>query len=115
MQREILPTVGACGVFIIDPVASFDPETQKDPEAIAACKRLMNKKYVVFISEWVIRPMEPHNECLVHFILQGEPKSNPEDCMEPSMSVPIVPMTMAIEAHPSSRNPLKTLESVAPE
>jgi hypothetical protein len=45
------------------------------------------------------------NEYIVHFILQGEPKSNPEECMEPSMSVLIVPM--AIEAHPSSRTPLK--------
>jgi hypothetical protein len=51
MEQETLPTVSACAVFTIDPVASLNPETQKDPEAIAACKRLMNKKYVVFISE----------------------------------------------------------------
>jgi hypothetical protein len=53
MEQEILPTVGACGVFTIDPVASFDPETQKDPEAIA-CRKLVSKKYVVFISEVIL-------------------------------------------------------------
>jgi hypothetical protein len=104
--------------------SSRNPEGSRGNRCL---QRLLNKTYVVFISEVILdlltfyafnflncfgsiasglyAPWNPHNECIIHFILQKEPKSNPEECMESSLSVPIVPMT--IEAHPSSRNPLK--------
>lgn len=48
--RRILPTVGACVVFSLDPVDSLDPDVQKDVEAVAACKKLVTKKYVGLVS-----------------------------------------------------------------
>ncbi|KAJ6484464.1 hypothetical protein C8R47DRAFT_917786, partial [Mycena vitilis] len=50
-------------------------------------------------------PWNQHNVSIVHFIQQGEPRSDPQKCMEPSMSLLILPAT--IEGHPSSRDPLK--------
>ncbi|KAJ7637287.1 hypothetical protein DFH06DRAFT_1099830 [Mycena polygramma] len=106
MKRAILPAVGACAVFTIDPIASLDSDTQSDPEAVAACEKLVSKKYAVLVTgrEGLYAPWNPYNISIVHFILQGDPRSDPERCMEPSMTLPIVPMT--IKAHPSSRDPL---------
>ncbi|KAJ6484439.1 hypothetical protein C8R47DRAFT_981032 [Mycena vitilis] len=102
--REILPAMGAFVVFTIDPVASLDPETLEDPEAISACKRLVNKKYVAIAQrKEFYRPWDPYNECIVDFVLQGEPRTCPDRCMEASMSIPIVPTT---RVHPLSRLPL---------
>jgi hypothetical protein len=50
MPRTILPSIGACVVLTIDPVASLDPEILEDSEAIEACKKLVNKKYVVLVN-----------------------------------------------------------------
>ncbi|KAJ7152624.1 hypothetical protein C8R43DRAFT_1127083 [Mycena crocata] len=107
MSREILPTTGACVVFTIDPLASLGPKILEDPEAIEACKELVNKRYVAFIGgrPFLYQPFEPYNECMVEFILQGEPMAVPDQFLEASMSVPILPVT--IENHPSSRVPLK--------
>ncbi|KAJ6484440.1 hypothetical protein C8R47DRAFT_1017246, partial [Mycena vitilis] len=106
MKRETLPSIGACAVFTIDPGASLDPEIQKDAEAIAACNRLVNKKYVALVDQaGFYQPWEPYNTYTVHFLVQGEPPTFPDRCIDPSMSVPLAPM--AKESHPSSRDPLK--------
>ncbi|KAJ7623929.1 hypothetical protein DFH06DRAFT_1008699 [Mycena polygramma] len=105
-DRQILPGLGAFVVFSIDPVASLDADVLDDPEAIAACNKLVNKKYVALADRnGFYNPWEPYNECIAQLILQGEPRSSPECGMEPSMSVPIIPMT--IQDHPSGRAPLK--------
>ncbi|KAJ7466704.1 hypothetical protein B0H11DRAFT_1921604 [Mycena galericulata] len=50
-----------------------------------------------------INPMASLDEAtLVEFLLQGEPEDSPEKCIEPSMSVPILPITRE-----ASRIPLK--------
>ncbi|KAJ7637295.1 hypothetical protein DFH06DRAFT_653706 [Mycena polygramma] len=106
MKRETLPAIGACAVFTIDPVASLDPEIQQDTEVIAACKRLVNKKYVAFVDQrGFYQPWSPYNTYTVRFVLQGKPPTFPDRCIEPSMSIPLDPMTA--ESHPSSRDPLK--------
>ncbi|KAJ7460107.1 hypothetical protein B0H11DRAFT_1817277, partial [Mycena galericulata] len=107
MSRKILPAMAAFAVLTIDPVASLDAETQEDPEAVAACKKLVNKQYVGFIGKrmGLYQPWAPHNACRVEFLLQGEPEDSPDRGIDPSMSIPILPMTK--EAHPSSRIPLK--------
>ncbi|KAJ6468673.1 hypothetical protein C8R47DRAFT_948294, partial [Mycena vitilis] len=102
----ILPAMGAFVVFTIDPVASLDPDVLGDPEATAACKRLVNKEYVALAERnGFYRPWDPYNECSLKFVLQGEPRASAKDCMEPCMSLPIEPTTNV--AHPSSRVPLK--------
>ncbi|KAJ7041577.1 hypothetical protein C8F04DRAFT_145527 [Mycena alexandri] len=108
MPRGILPTVGACAILTVDPVASLDPDTREfDPEAVAACKNLPSKKYLAFVHSRlaIYQPWEAYNQCIVHFILRGEPNAVPDKCIEPSMSIPIEPMTSA--AHVSGRVPLK--------
>ncbi|KAJ7096598.1 hypothetical protein B0H15DRAFT_825696 [Mycena belliarum] len=105
-STTILPAVGACVVFTIDPVASLDPETLEDSEAVKACMALANKPYVGVVAErmGIYQPWNPDNGCMIGFLLQGRPKSIPSKSIESSMSIPIAPMT--IRDHPSSRNPL---------
>ncbi|KAJ7187830.1 hypothetical protein C8R46DRAFT_1183562 [Mycena filopes] len=107
LDRQILPTVGACAVFSIDPVASLDSDVQNDADAVAACKKLVTKKYVGLISSrpTLYTPYARFNPCIVRFILQGEPPTIPDRCIEPSMSIPMIPMTVA--THPSARDPMK--------
>ncbi|KAJ7152622.1 hypothetical protein C8R43DRAFT_886187 [Mycena crocata] len=112
MSREILPTIGACVVLTIDPIASLDPEILEDPEAVEACKKLVCKKYTNHLL-WLLfaqystlfQPWEPYTTCQIEFILQGHPGAFPERCIEPSMSIPILPVTN--DAHPSSRIPME--------
>ncbi|KAJ7637296.1 hypothetical protein DFH06DRAFT_942162, partial [Mycena polygramma] len=93
-------------VFSIDPVASLDADVIDDPEAVAACNRLVNKEYVALADrEGFYQPWEAYNICTVELVLQGEPRSSPEHGMEPSMSMPIVPVT--IQNHPFGRAPLR--------
>ncbi|KAJ7129069.1 hypothetical protein C8R46DRAFT_1049226 [Mycena filopes] len=102
----MLPADGACAVFTIDPVASLDPEIQEDPEAVAACKRLANKKYGVIVDRQALyEPWEPYNPCFVRFLLQGEPLTSEERSIEPTMSVPIAPTVT--RPHVSARDPIK--------
>ncbi|KAJ7752454.1 hypothetical protein DFH07DRAFT_960546 [Mycena maculata] len=107
MSRKILPALGACAVLTIDPLASLNSETLEDAEAVAACKKLVNKQYVGIVGrrEGLYQPWAPYNACSIEFLLQGEPKGFPERCIESFMSIPILPVS--IEAHPSSRIPLK--------
>ncbi|KAJ7129119.1 hypothetical protein C8R46DRAFT_1016914 [Mycena filopes] len=105
-EREILPALGAFVVFRIDPIASLEPELIEDPETLAACQSLVNKEYVALAErEGYYKPRDPYNECLLEFVLQGEPKASPSRFMDASMSIPISPMTT--ETHPSGRIPLK--------
>ncbi|KAJ6484433.1 hypothetical protein C8R47DRAFT_1321515 [Mycena vitilis] len=98
--------MGAFVVLSIDPVASLDADVLGDPEAVAACKQLVNKKYVALAERnGFYRPWDLYNECEIGFVLQGEPRSSPRDFMEPSMSLPIEPVTIA--PHASSRPPLQ--------
>ncbi|KAJ7096622.1 hypothetical protein B0H15DRAFT_825803 [Mycena belliarum] len=112
MPSTILPVVGAYVVLTIDPVASLDPDVLEDPEAVQACKELVNRSYVVFVGERtkIFQPWSPYNDCMVDFLIQGKPKSFPAKFVESSMSIPIVPMT--ITDHPSSRIPLKPSNSL---
>ncbi|KAJ7660906.1 hypothetical protein DFH06DRAFT_1400347 [Mycena polygramma] len=112
MARKILPTSGACAVFTIDPVASLNADTREDSEAVAACKMLTSKRYAVVVDrQWGLHMhWEPYNKCVVHFILRGVPPAIRDKCIEPSMSLPILPVTN--EAHPSSRDPLKLSTSL---
>ncbi|KAJ6505859.1 hypothetical protein C8R47DRAFT_1209804 [Mycena vitilis] len=106
MARKILPTSGACAVLTIDPIASLNAETREDPEAVAACKKLMSKKYAVVVDRpHLYMHWELYNKCVVNFVLRGVPPAIPHKCIKPSMSIPILPVTN--EAHPSSRDPLK--------
>ncbi|KAJ7187307.1 hypothetical protein C8R46DRAFT_1274729 [Mycena filopes] len=107
MARTILPTVGACAVLTIDPVATLDAEVREDAEAVAACKKLVTKKYAVLVADRLsfYAPNAAYNPCVVNFLLQGEPSAFPDRCIEPSMSLPIFPMTM--QSHLSSREPMK--------
>ncbi|KAJ7151253.1 hypothetical protein C8R46DRAFT_859827, partial [Mycena filopes] len=76
-----------------------------DPEAVAACKRLVLKKYVAIVDrEALYDPRQLYNPCFVRFLLQGEPLNSPERSIEPTMSVPIVPIT---KPHLSARDPIK--------
>ncbi|KAJ7187214.1 hypothetical protein C8R46DRAFT_936322, partial [Mycena filopes] len=50
------------------------------------------------------KPRAPYNECILQFVVQGEPKASPSLFMDASMSVPIAPMTT--DTHPSGRIPL---------
>ncbi|KAJ7129068.1 hypothetical protein C8R46DRAFT_855131, partial [Mycena filopes] len=103
----ILPEIGACAVFSLDPVDSLDPDVQKDVDAVAACKRLVTKKYVGLVAsrQMLFAPYARYNPCLVLFILQGEPQAIPDEFIQPSMSLPIFPMAAA--THVSGRDPLK--------
>ncbi|KAJ7151254.1 hypothetical protein C8R46DRAFT_1305091 [Mycena filopes] len=107
MPPRALPTVGACAVLTIDPVASLDPEIRGDSEAVAACERLVNKEYLVLVSKrrGLCDQWAPYNEYTVRFILQGEPISYLDRCIDSTMSIPIAPMTY--NKHPSSREPLQ--------
>ncbi|KAJ7096628.1 hypothetical protein B0H15DRAFT_946101 [Mycena belliarum] len=99
--------IGACVVLTIDPIASLDPETLEDPEAVAACKKLVSKQYVGFVRDRVglYNPWDPYNSCLVEFLLQGEPQGHPNRFIASRMSIPILPA--ADEPHISSRSPLE--------
>ncbi|KAJ6484450.1 hypothetical protein C8R47DRAFT_554808 [Mycena vitilis] len=109
MERETLPTIGAFAVFSIlfDPVASLHPEVQQHSDAIAACKNLERKKYVVFVADQrsLYAPWAPYNSWMVLFVSRGKPPASVEKCIEPSMSISMSPM--AKESHPSGRDPRK--------
>ncbi|KAK6992790.1 hypothetical protein R3P38DRAFT_3082195, partial [Favolaschia claudopus] len=47
------------------------------------------------------------NSWFVRLIQQGQPKGDPEQFIEPSMSVPVLPMTEHPESHVSGRTPIR--------
>ncbi|KAJ7129115.1 hypothetical protein C8R46DRAFT_683339 [Mycena filopes] len=110
-ERQILPALHAFVAFRIDLFASLDPEILEDPETLAACNNLVNKTYVALAErESFYKPRDPYNECILEFVVQGEPKSSPSRFMDASMSVPIAPMTT--DTHPSGRIPLQPSTSL---
>ncbi|KAK7019104.1 hypothetical protein R3P38DRAFT_1290018 [Favolaschia claudopus] len=103
----ILPEVDAFVTFTIDPVASLSEGAQDVPEAVAACKKLVNKQYVGLIAKWrgIYMPWERYNSCYLRFVQHGEPEGRPEEFILPSMSVPVLPVTRS--THVSGRPPLQ--------
>ncbi|KAK7042288.1 hypothetical protein R3P38DRAFT_312096 [Favolaschia claudopus] len=104
--RYFLPEVGAWAVLTIDPVASLSEGAREVPEAVEACKRMVNKSYVALVDDngALYLPWEPYNSYLLRFLQRGDPYSVPKDFIEPYMSVPVLPVTN--ETHISGRSPL---------
>ncbi|KAK6992787.1 hypothetical protein R3P38DRAFT_3289226 [Favolaschia claudopus] len=106
--RYFLPEVGAWAVLTIDPVASLSEGAREVPEAVEACKRMVNKPYVALVehNHALYLPWEPYNSYLLRFLQQGDPYPVPEEFIEPYMSVPVLPVTK--ETHISGRPPLRS-------
>ncbi|KAJ7274853.1 hypothetical protein C8J57DRAFT_1312914 [Mycena rebaudengoi] len=102
-ERLMLPTVGAWAVLFIDPVASL--EHLEDPEATLAAANLANENYVVYIMEnnKLFNPTNSHHEHRVSFLLTGDPSELPEQFIDSSMILPILPT----DGHLSPREPLR--------
>ncbi|KAK7046561.1 hypothetical protein R3P38DRAFT_2874451 [Favolaschia claudopus] len=111
-KRYIIPEYGAFVGFTLDPIASLSQGAQSDPEAVELCKKLVCKQYVGIVvdREGLYMPWLPYNSCYVRLIQQGQPKGDPEQFIEPSMSVPVLPMTEDPESHVSGRTPIKPSE-----
>ncbi|KAK7019130.1 hypothetical protein R3P38DRAFT_3274242 [Favolaschia claudopus] len=105
-SRYFLPEVGAWAVLTVDPVASLSEGAREVPEAIEACKRMVNKSYVALVDDTgrLYLPWEPYNSYLLRFLQRGDPYSVPKEFIEPYMSVPVLPVTK--ETHISGRPPL---------
>ncbi|KAJ6608265.1 hypothetical protein B0H10DRAFT_2068218 [Mycena sp. CBHHK59/15] len=101
--RHAVPCSGAWAVLSIDPIASV--EYLDDPEATLAAQNIVTQKYVVYVEDngQLFNPISPYQENTVSFLIQGQPLASPDDCIDSSMSIPVLP---AVE-HPSSREPLK--------
>ncbi|KAJ6608319.1 hypothetical protein B0H10DRAFT_1996663 [Mycena sp. CBHHK59/15] len=101
--RHSVPRPGAWAVLSIDPIASV--EYLDDPEATSAAQNIVTQKYVVYVENdgQFLNPTIPYQENTVSFLIQGQPLASPDDCVDSSMSIPVLP---AVE-HPSSREPLK--------
>ncbi|KAJ6608306.1 hypothetical protein B0H10DRAFT_457638 [Mycena sp. CBHHK59/15] len=98
-----VPRPGAWAVLTIDPIASV--EYLDDREATLAAQKIVTQKYVVYVENnyQFFNPTIPYQENPVSFLIQGQPLASPDDCVDSSMSIPVLP---AVE-HPSSREPLK--------
>ncbi|KAL0069397.1 hypothetical protein AAF712_003422 [Marasmius tenuissimus] len=119
-----LPRCDTIVVFNIDAVATF--KHLEDPELIEACRKLTCKKYVGMVgmvratlslvvcleltkfSESLQRgqpgflPKRPYHTYSFKPIYQGLRTKDEEKCIDPEMSVPVLPNTH----HPLSRQPL---------
>ncbi|KAK7046556.1 hypothetical protein R3P38DRAFT_3257891 [Favolaschia claudopus] len=110
--RYFLPELGAWAVLTIDPVASLSEGAREVPEAVDACKRIVNKPYVALVdhNHALYLPWEPYNSYSLRFLQQGDPYPIPEDSIEPYMSVPVLPVTK--ETHISSQNRTSVLDRI---
>ncbi|KAK7019125.1 hypothetical protein R3P38DRAFT_1291482 [Favolaschia claudopus] len=110
--RYFLPEVGAWAVLTIDPVASLSEGAREVPEAVEACKRMVNKPYVALVehNDALYLPWEPYNSYLLRLLQPGDPYHVPKSCIEPYMSVPVLPVTK--ETHISGRPPLKSSKAL---
>ncbi|KAJ8085024.1 hypothetical protein PM082_003801 [Marasmius tenuissimus] len=99
-----LPQRNTIVAFSIDAVASI--EHLKDSELTEACRKLSCKKYIAMVGMrgqpvfWQKRPYHTYSFKLIY---QGLRKKDEKKCIEPEMSVPILPNTH----HPLSRQPLE--------
>ncbi|KAK1226827.1 hypothetical protein PQX77_010183 [Marasmius sp. AFHP31] len=99
-----LPQRNTIVVFSIDVIATV--EHLEDSKLTEACRKLSCKKYVAMVEMrdqpgfWLKRPYHTYEFKLIY---QGLRKKDEEKCIEPEMSVPILPNTH----HPLSRQPLK--------
>ncbi|KAK7019131.1 hypothetical protein R3P38DRAFT_3200435 [Favolaschia claudopus] len=110
--RYFLPELGAWAVLTIDPVASLSVGAREVPEAVEACKRMVNKPYVALVdhNHALYLPWEPYNSYSLRFLQQGDPYSVREEFIEPYMSVPVLPVTK--ETHISGRPPLQSSKAL---
>ncbi|KAK7046557.1 hypothetical protein R3P38DRAFT_3175835 [Favolaschia claudopus] len=110
--RYFLPELGAWAVLTIDPVASLSDGAREVPEAVDACKRMVNKPYVALVdhNHALYLPWEPYNSYSLRFLQQGDPYPVPEEFIEPYMSVPVLPVTK--ETHISGRPPLQSSKAL---
>ncbi|KAK7046563.1 hypothetical protein R3P38DRAFT_3346229 [Favolaschia claudopus] len=110
--RYFLPELGAWAVLTIDPVASLSEGAREVPEAIDACKRMVNKRYVALVdhNHALYLPWESYNSYSIRLLQQGDPYPLPKRCIEPYMSVPVLPVTK--ETHISGRPPLQSSKAL---
>ncbi|KAJ7152602.1 hypothetical protein C8R43DRAFT_819884, partial [Mycena crocata] len=98
------PSLGSWVVLTIDPIATL--EELDDPDALISAEKLTPKPYVAFVK--IIHEMylasQPFHSYSIHFLLRGPPRDHPEDFIEASMSVPVLPTSVE---HPLSRQPLR--------
>ncbi|KAJ7487962.1 hypothetical protein FB451DRAFT_1005342, partial [Mycena latifolia] len=91
-------------VMTIDPLASL---AHLDDRHIAAiCAGLLNKNYVVYVTEGngkLFNPLIPYHEHTVEFLMQGLPETVPGVCVDSAMSIPVFSATK----HPLGRAPLR--------
>ncbi|KAK7019124.1 hypothetical protein R3P38DRAFT_2783945 [Favolaschia claudopus] len=106
--RYFLPELAAWAVFTIDPVASLSEGAREVPEAVEACKRMVNKPYVALVehNDELYLPWEPYNSYVLRLLQQGDPYPVFKDFIEPYMSVPVLPATK--ETHISGRPHLQS-------
>ncbi|KAF7307377.1 hypothetical protein MIND_00531800 [Mycena indigotica] len=106
-EAAFAPLGGTFAVLTIDPVASV--EYLHDPEATTASAKLVSKDYVVSIPalQCMFNPAAPFREEDVLFVQQGRPQDFPAQCIDASMSIPIVPQNCGVDEHPSKREPVR--------
>ncbi|KAJ7041527.1 hypothetical protein C8F04DRAFT_1391060 [Mycena alexandri] len=109
MAHIPVPLPGAFAVMSIDAMASL--EYLDDPQALLACEKLEQKKYVVYVKDGnFLDRAKPYHECTVEFLLEGLPHAAPDHGVEASMSIPVLPTT----AHPLGREPLRPTSGALP-
>ncbi|KAJ7661126.1 hypothetical protein B0H17DRAFT_1337250 [Mycena rosella] len=99
-----VPRRGAWAVMAIDPLESL--EHLDDRHVPAICAGLLNKQYVVYVTERkgkLFNPLIPYHEHTVEFLMQGLPDTVPYVCVDSTMSIPVFPATK----HPLGRAPLR--------
>ncbi|KAF7301904.1 hypothetical protein MIND_00756400 [Mycena indigotica] len=95
-----IPAQGAFAAFKIDPISTLPPDMRNDAEAVAACQKLVNKSYIGLVVKrhGLFQHWAPYNACTFDFLLPGMPMNMPLAGIDPSMSLPVEPMT--IKDHP---------------
>ncbi|KAJ7773866.1 hypothetical protein B0H16DRAFT_1510261 [Mycena metata] len=104
-----VPLPGTFAVMSIDPVASL--EYLDDPQALLACEKLEQKNYVVYVKDGnFFDRTNSYHDYTVEFLLDELPHAVPDQGIEPSMSIPVLPTT----AHPLGREPLRPTSGALP-
>ncbi|KAJ8085097.1 hypothetical protein PM082_003881 [Marasmius tenuissimus] len=99
-----LPQRNTIVVFSVDTVITV--AHLEDPELTEACQKLSCKKYVAMVGmrdQPGFLPTRPYHTYEFKLIYQGLRKKDENKCIEPEMSVPVLPNTH----HPLSRQPLE--------
>ncbi|KAJ7460004.1 hypothetical protein B0H11DRAFT_2199031 [Mycena galericulata] len=104
-MQHVVPRRGAWAVMTIDPLASL--AHMDDPQIPEMCAKLVNKDYVVYVTDGNHQPFDPslrYHEHVVEFLIQGLPPALEGQCIDSAMSIPIFP---AASEHPWGRAPLR--------